>query len=104
MSGSIELLTDLVKDAIRRIDLMGDKLDHKLDQIENKFAQDQKVFKDSVEDRIEKLEDQVTDNTHKIVKFEHSANIMVWLISGGIASFAGLLSWAAGWIKIQLPH
>jgi hypothetical protein len=96
----VELLTDLIRDAIRRIEQLGDKVDSKIDSLESKMREDSIRFKDSMEDRLSKVEDQVDVNSHEITKMRSTATILSWLVTGGIAGLIGIYSWFTGLLKI----
>lgn len=93
---NLALLTDLVKDAIRRIEQLADKMDFKLDAMEHKLSTDNNRFKEGIEDKVEKMEIQLYDNTHRLAKMEQTATIFSWLVTGGVASLIGVVTWLYG--------
>lgn len=100
---SIEILADLVKDAIRRIDVMADRVDHKLDSFDRKYAEDYRIFKDNLEEKVKSVSEEVRSVSNRIQHFESSAKVASWLVTGGLASLVAFLSWASGLIKFPTP-
>lgn len=88
-----EFLREVVRDAVRRIEEVSDKLDAKIDSLEVKMTQDHKDLLSTISGRLEPLEKKVDDHQIKIVRHEHNFTILGFLVTGGLASVVGAFSW-----------
>jgi hypothetical protein len=99
MPGSSSFDHDLLLDLIKRIDAVSDKMDQKIDDLEARLSDDVKDLTELINRRIDPIDQQVRDNTQKLVKHEHNFNLLTLFVTSGMASIAGFFTWMSSLFK-----
>jgi hypothetical protein len=93
-----DLLEQLVQHLIKRVDEIStsipDKLDKKVDELESKVCGEVRYLRKEVADRVNNLEDKISQQDLRLNKVEHRWTTLMFFVSFGSA----ILASATGWI------
>lgn len=93
-SGSSEQFAqELLLDLIRKIDAVADRVDHKIDSLDQKLEASHRDIRDGLVQRVEPLERKVEDMSLKLNRHEHNFTILGFLVTGGFATLTGAFNW-----------
>lgn len=93
------LVEMLLMDVIKRLDLVSEKVDEKVDVLEGRLTQQNSDLRKAFSDRVDHLQDQINVNTAKVQKHEHYFSFLIYLVTGGAAAIVGALAWVSDIFK-----
>lgn len=94
-----DFLQELLRDAVRRVDDVADRLNLKIDALDTKMSQDHKDLMLYLSKRMDDIDVQLDDHSMKIQKHEHNFNIATFLVTGGIATAVSWMTWLGSFFQ-----
>lgn len=99
-----DFVLELIRDAIRRLEEVSDKVDARIDSLEQRMAVEHKDLLTVFSNRMHDIEDQVDANTTKLMKHEHNFNMATYLFTGGMATVVSWFTWLGNVFQNKPPH